>query len=499
MQISKITSKANFYTTLLIVAGIIMVVNIIFSFFSFKIDLTKNKIFSTSPVTKKILKNLDDVITVKAYFTKNLPGYFVDVREGAKDILKEYQALSGGKIKIKFIDPVENDDLKQEAMRLGIPPVQLNTIKNDKREAIQAFLGIAIFYQDKEEVIPVVQNIGSLEYDLTSIIKKITLTETPQIALVEDYGSLKSEEELQTINRELTKQYDLEKLELKNEQEFNQIKTVILPGLKEKIEDKSLEILKNLIQQGKALIILQEQVSVDNGLKTEILETGIEKILLNLGIQLNKDLIVDAERNSEASFSSGFFTFLTPYIYWPRITEQGFNRESGIVNKLQNVTFPWTSSIKINEKQGYKVDILAKTSKNSALVENTFNLDPQSQPKTIEGSQGEHIIAAHLYNDKEKEGNKINLILVSDSDFITDNFISRFPENLTFFQNLVDSVSLDQDLISIRSKGEVDRPLKEISIGARTTIKYLNIFGVSVLFCGIGLFRFLVRRKVGVV
>ena len=62
--------------------------------------------------------------------------------------------------------------------------------------------------------------------------------------------------------------------------------------------------------------------------------------------------------------------------------------------------------------------------------------------------------------------------------------------------NAVDYLTLDESLISIRSRGKTDRPLKELSEGLKNVIKFFNIFGISVLVVIFGLVRYYLRKKV---
>jgi len=50
-------------------------------------------------------------------------------------------------------------------------------------------------------------------------------------------------------------------------------------------------------------------------------------------------------------------------------------------------------------------------------------------------------------------------------------------------------------LISIRSRGATNRPLKELSDTAKSTIKLFCILGTSVLIIAFGLTRTILRRK----
>ena len=60
------------------------------------------------------------------------------------DILEEYAAYGKGNIRFEFNTPEENEDVQQEAQRLGIQPVQLQVIENDKMEVKRVLMGMVI-------------------------------------------------------------------------------------------------------------------------------------------------------------------------------------------------------------------------------------------------------------------------------------------------------------------------------------------------------------------
>ena len=103
MQISRKTKhQSNLALSTIIIIGIIIVVNIIGYKFFYRLDLTENKEFSVSAVTKSTLKNLDDIVNVKVYFSKKLPPQYASVAQEVKDVLEEYQNYSKGKLNMRL-------------------------------------------------------------------------------------------------------------------------------------------------------------------------------------------------------------------------------------------------------------------------------------------------------------------------------------------------------------------------------------------------------------
>ena len=69
------------------------------------------------------------------------------------------------------------------------------------------------------------------------------------------------------------------------------------------------------------------------------------------------------------------------------------------------------------------------------------------------------------------------------------------PENLTFFLNAVDYLTLDADLIAIRAKNISNKPLKQITDSAKNWVKIINIGLIPVLVIIIGVVRFYLRKR----
>ena len=88
-----------------------------------------------------------------------------------------------------------------------------------------------------------------------------------------------------------------------------------------------------------------------------------------------------------------------------------------------------------------------------------------------------------------------HIVVLGDADFISDNFLAQLGSNVLFFQNIVDWLTLGDKLINIRSRGATERPLRPTSDAARTYIRFINIFGVSILVVLFGLVRLYIKRK----
>jgi len=492
-NLKKKINKADTSITALFLIGIIIVVNFLSYQLFFRWDLTQNKVYSISKVSKNTVGELDDIVNVKAYFSENLPGQLFSLRQEVEDILDEYQNYSNGKIKIEYIDPNDDEETQRELYMIGIPQLTFETYEKDKRELVNGYMGIAISYGDNTEVIPAVkQNTSDLEYQLTTAIKKVISDEIATIGILSSNGSASLENDLSVAYGELTGLYDVLPVDLSGEetQVPRQIKTLIIPAPKEKFSEIQIEALKNFVNQGGSVLALVDGVSIGEGLSATKNDLDFNNFLNEYGITLNTDLVGDL-RSGTASFSQGFFTFSSAYSFWPKVTKDGFNQDYNAVANLENVVLPWASSISVDENKlsEDKVTVLANTTNKAWRVEDNFNVAPNSA-NNPQGARQEYNLAISA-----KVNDVSSIIVVGDGDFVNNNFVQGNPDNLTFFQNLVDSLSLDDDLINIRSKIVSSRPIKELTDSQRAMYRYLNVFGITILVVFYGMFRYFIRRK----
>jgi len=501
MQISKLfKNKASLGMNAIILAGILIVVNFFAYQIFFALDLTQNKDYSISKTTKDTVKKLDDLVNIKAYFSASLPSQYINLPQEVGDILAGYQTYSGGKVKYEFVDPKDNQDLTSELQIKGIPQLQFNVLAKDKYEVVNGYLGMSIQYGDKSETIPVIQDTANLEYLLTSKIKKITSKETPAIAFLTGHEILSTDTDIKAAYKSVGEIYDVRTADLATDEEIPaEVKTLIVAGPKTEFKKEELAVIDKFVMRGGSLLLLVDGVKVDNGLQASANKLGLEPLLTAYGLRLNENLILDSSAGI-ASFNQGFMTFNINYPFWPKVLKLGFDQNSTAVAKLESVVLPWVSSVEvIKDKlaEGAKVSYLVKTSNQAWTQKEPFNLNPQQEMPKSKASQYDLAISVSgklksAFGSNTSDSSRV--ILVGDSDFLRDS-LSGGSDNLIFFQNLVDSLTLDEGLINIRSKGIAARPLMELSDASKASIRYLNVFGLTVLALVFGLWRYYSRRR----
>src|SRR4030042_3861251 len=110
----------NSLALLVILIGALVIVNYLSAKVFGRFDLTQGKLYTISDSTKQILTGLDDVLAIKAYFSKDLPAPLNFQTREIADLLQEYQIYGKGNVKVEVEDPSGKPELEEELRTRGI-------------------------------------------------------------------------------------------------------------------------------------------------------------------------------------------------------------------------------------------------------------------------------------------------------------------------------------------------------------------------------------------
>src|SRR5690625_5485307 len=180
--------KSTIFTRIFLVAGILVMINLLSEKWYVRLDFTADKRYTLSKATVDILQDLSSDVCSSDLFSKNLPPQLEKSRRDFEDLLTEYENRSEGDLVFRFINPGENDEMEQEAQERGIRPVMVNVTQKDQASQMRAYMGAVLQMGEKREVISMVQSGEGIEYELTAAIKKVAVDEKPQIAVHQIFG-----------------------------------------------------------------------------------------------------------------------------------------------------------------------------------------------------------------------------------------------------------------------------------------------------------------------
>ncbi|WP_299980304.1 Gldg family protein [Desulfobacula sp.] len=160
---------------------VIVLVNIVGITLFFRADLTSDKIYSLSPASQDVVATLSEPLSIKVFFSKNLPAPHNNTERFLRDLLEEYSAKGKKYFNYTFynVTPEEGtltgktDENRDMAQDYGIQPVQIRIMENDEIKFKNAYMGLVIIHGDLIEKIETITSTNGLEYQLTTAIQKM--------------------------------------------------------------------------------------------------------------------------------------------------------------------------------------------------------------------------------------------------------------------------------------------------------------------------------------
>ena len=179
---------------------VIVLLNLAGRTFFTRIDLTANQLYSLSGISREVVSTLTEPLTIKVFFTQNLPAPHNNTELYLQDLLKEYALHGNTHFNYRFynVSPESEgigDDTRanrEMARDYGIDPVQIQVVEKDEVKFKQAYMGMVLIHGDILERIPTIASTDGLEYKITTAIQKLNnkvsallgLTEEVQVRLV---------------------------------------------------------------------------------------------------------------------------------------------------------------------------------------------------------------------------------------------------------------------------------------------------------------------------
>jgi len=492
----------NFKRSMVLPAAILLVslllLNLIARNWYKRFDLTDTKMYSLSSSTKQVIKKIDDLLNIKVYFSENLPGEYGNNRRYLQDIMEEYAAISKGNIRFEFFVPDSDDELEKEAQKSGVQPVQLQVIEKDEAVVKKVFMGVAIYFEDKREVIPVVLSTTGLEYEITTRIKKLVEKDKKFVGMVDPDNN---DVQTNTFSQILRQRYEVRPIDLSNEIP-NNINVLILTGVKDSLVVNKYDHLKNFMYNGGNMFVALNPLSVDlQTQKAEAFQSDVFDLLKPYGFTLTENLVLDKNCGRvNVMQDMGFMRMNVPmeYPFLPII--RTFNKEEALVNGLEQVHVFFSTEIQF-DSVGTNVNTvpLFSSSNKSGVMTGFYNLspDPKQNPQLRNLNQPGKVIAARSDLTNNETGLVSQLILVADNRFLTDDGGGGVPENHIFMMNAIDFLMGDKDLMALRSREITDRSLNEelVTDDAKSTWKWINGLLPSLLIVGFGFWRFQMHKR----
>ncbi len=525
------------------VAGSLVLLNLLGLRLFARADLTRDGAYTLSKATKDTMAALEEPVVVTAYFTEQLPAPYSSNSRYVRDLLEEFRAASKGKLAFEFVDPQsqetdadkeakkevkqdifgrrfrEKTSIEKELEGQGIQPVEIRVIEEDQQQTKRAYMALVVKHQEKKEVIPLVQNVSSLEYDLTTLIRKLTRAKTPVIGVLQGHGEPKIEEKYRYLQTMLSQMYELRPVELSGKERFDAgLDALWVLGPKTALAPNELKAIDQFLMEGKSVAFFLDTVHVDlRTFSPEEAQHGLGAMLTTYGVTLSDKLVADVKSGSvNVSERRGFMVINQPVPYPFLPVVQRMEGESVITQGLAEVLFPFATSLEVKQVEGTTAAVLARSTQKSWLENKPPNLSPQrdwrSETITPTGpyplmAQVSGTLKSHFAAEATQSGapgaapviaqskSEARVIVVGTSHLFQDDFMQN-RGNQVLALNIADWMLLDPALLAMRNRGLALPMLKsDLSDTTRNLAKFGNLLGLPLLLALAGFVRWRMRES----
>ncbi len=506
-----------------IMAAILIGFNVITGAVHDRVDLTKDKEFTLSDGTKAILGKLDTPVKIRFYCTQteSATPYSVYLKSYAKkveDLLTEYRQAAHGKLAIERIDPQPDSDAEDSARLDGI---DAQSIPGGE----PFYLGLAVSQLDAKEAIPFLSpdRERQLEYDISRAITKVVTPEKPIIGIMsplpvfgtqpnpmmQQMGQQPQGQDPWALVTELQNDFTVKHVEMDTAKIDDDIKVLVVIHPREISDTAQFALDQFIMRGGKLIAFLDSSSQLDSRGQNPMMgqmPTGgssLDKLLKAWGLQFDTSKVV-ADRNLAMNLGDAGDTS-QQHPVWLTLTPENINSNDIATAQLDNIWYFAGGAFTGKPVAGLNETVLLSSTTDSQLVDGMLaNYSADGVLKDFHPSGTEYALAVRLsgkfktaFPDGKPEEKKDDaakdkaapekkepslkesaqdntVVLVGDADMFYDGFTLRkmngpfgqmamaMNGNLNFAENLVEQLSGDNNLITVRSRALAEHPFTRV-------------------------------------
>jgi len=404
-------------------------------------DLTPNQSYSLSPQTTKVLKELKNDLTIYVFDRES--GF-----RGRRDLLDNYSALTH-RVTVRYVDPDRQPSL---AGQFGIRNYGTVVVAGGDRHfeaqssTEEGVTNAIVRLLKGQKTVYFIQGHGERDVDSSDRA---------------GYGRVKKQ--LESENRQVKTLVLLQKMEVPAD-----CSLLVIAGPRNDFLAQEVETIKKyLTGGGRALFLLDPGVEL----------TNLAKLLADCNVTLRNDLVIDENPVAQLVGASPSMPLILKY------------GSSPIVQPLARTAtlFPLTRSFEVGKeyKAGVSAESLCETSPDSFGV---ADFDPKVREVRYRAGKDTKgplsvAVAGTIAGEGEKK-TEGRFVAVGTSMLAVNNYLP-FEGNRDLFMNMVNWLSAEEDLISIRPKPPESQRLNMTAQQMRRVL-YLGVFGLPILIIALG-------------
>lgn len=546
----RVSRKAGDSLIVLNGAAVLMLVNMITSFWFFRVDLTDEKRYTIKPATRELLRELESQVYVEVFLDGDLNPGFRRFRKSVQETLEEFRIYSRNKVHYSFTNPglALSEKAKNEFMAglaaKGIQGMRVIDSRGGERTEKIVFPGAVVNYNGFESGVMLLkgsrlavgsqevlnQSIEGIEYELASTIQKLSRTTRKRIGLLTGHGELDSLQ-LAGLNNALLEQYDVFHVDLPRKKSISQYDVIIVPKPIKPFSETDKYKLDQYVMRGGSVVFLLDRLdaNMDSAARNEYyawpVETNLDDLLFKYGIRINPDLVRDrvAGKYPVVVGEEGGRPRMVA-MDWPWFPLINHYAEHVVTRNLDATLTRFVSSVDTVKAPGIRKTPLLFSSQYSRKVASPVKIgiaDVKNEKPTDVASLEGHPVAlgylmegrfTSLYNNRftpegadtsgrRSHGEPSKIVVLADGDIGRNDISPRTgqPQALGFdavsgytfanqdlIMNAVAYMTEDDGLISARGKEVKIRPLDREQVRGNKT--FWQVVNIGLPLVALGLF-----------
>ncbi|SMO32424.1 gliding-associated putative ABC transporter substrate-binding component GldG [Chryseobacterium rhizoplanae] len=532
---------------------------IILTYSGIRLDLTKEKRYTLSDNTIKVLESVKKPLTVDVYLEGDFPASFKQLQSETKFMLEEFRKINP-KIDFKFIDPIKTKMSQDTLMALGMQPSILPDVKDGKISQITLFPYAVIKHGNDGVSIPLVvqqagidadqqltRSIEGLEYNLISNIKNIAAAKRKKIGILVNHDEL-NPDEFQGFVQLAMENYDAGPIIPKNQTELSledvpllkQMSALVIAKPRKAFTDNEKVILDQYIMNGGKTLWMIDAVNAEMDTLTRSkkvmpfpVDINMTDFFFNYGLRINPALVKDVKKFALLRLVTGEVSGNPQYtsLPWPYYPLGIAENNNPVTKNINPVKFEFPTSIDtLGGRKNIKTKVLFESSERTLLkqvpnyvdlkeiasVDSLGQMEKPSTPKifavALEGkfnSAYASRIERQSYPGFKTSSPENKMIVIADGDVGRNKVIKGKPlplgvdlltneqfGNEQFLRNALDYLLDDSNLMELRNRNIEERLLDRQRITEeKSTWQWLNLLLPLAIIGLIGGLFFWLRKK----
>ena len=479
------------------------------TFSSARSDLTQGKLFTLTQSTNNVLKTLKEPVTLRLFQSTALlqaaPGLNV-YSDRVQELLRTYQELSNGVVRIEIIDPIPFSIEEDRAIQFQMRGFNLTGAGE------QGYFGlVGTNSVDDVQVLSFLDPAREqfLEYDLTRLVFNLARSGKPVVGVIDGIGMMgtpRSNNEPWAVTRQLNATYDVRPLKFA----ANGIPSdadVVLVAHPAGLSVRTRYALDQFALRGGPIIIFVDPFAENsptdpqNRMQYLFPSSELAELFARWGIEVPTGKAVgDRSMAIRVSAFAGPSRVLVDYVPWLQLRPEAFNAEDVITSRLQLMRMSSAGTIQDLGMDGLTVTPLIQSSRDSMLIDTAVlrrrddpsrlldNFQPSGVRQNLAVRISGHARTAfptgapELNPDEDPNANpnapkpaepplvtegNINIIVVADVDMLDDTHVANaqgtpVSSNGDFVVNAVENLAGGGALIGLRGRGLSHRPFTTV-------------------------------------